>query len=54
MSRASVGVEDRYFDVQEDDAGRSCLWVRLEVATVTSASRMCQVPHERSCSFSDN
>lgn len=48
-------VRDRHFEVQEDDAGRAHVWVRLHVAVAaTPTSRSCQAPSERSCTFSDN
>ncbi len=47
-------VADRYFEVQEDEAGRSCLWVRLEVSTVASERGDRRASQERTCSFSEN
>jgi hypothetical protein len=47
-------VRSRHFEVQEDDAGRACLWVRLHVAVAAPASRSCQTTHTHPCGFSDN
>ncbi|MCA9103314.1 MAG: hypothetical protein R3C10_24460 [Pirellulales bacterium] len=46
-------VRDRHFEVQEDDDGRACLWVRLGVTTAGAAAGL---PSSRALAFgvSDN